>query len=117
MNGICTIVTKKKKPFIGDKKFFEHFNFKVVDEVNDYELLALQFNDKTPPKFFVSFHFNIANKIIKQKEKIDFLKPTHLLNKVLIYILKINTRITIFINLFLFDKVRSGLLLLFCTLI
>ena len=51
MNGICTIVTKKKKPFIGDKKFFEHFNFKVVDEVNDYELLALQFNDKTPPKF------------------------------------------------------------------
>ena len=51
MSGVCTIVTQKKKPFIGDKKFFEHFNFKVVDEVNDYELLALQFNDKTPPKF------------------------------------------------------------------
>ena len=64
MNGICTIVTKKKKPFIGDKKFFEHFNFKVVDEVNDYELLALQFNDKTPPKFCE----NARNMKIKEKD-------------------------------------------------
>ena len=51
MNGICTIVTQKKKPFIGDKKFFEHFNFKVIDSINDYELVALKFNDDETPKF------------------------------------------------------------------
>ena len=51
MSGICTIVTEKKKPFIGDKKFFEHFGFKVVDSINDYELMALQFDDKDTPKF------------------------------------------------------------------
>ena len=51
MNGVCTLVTKKKKPFIGDKKFFEHFGFKVVDNIDDYELMVLQFNDKDVPKF------------------------------------------------------------------
>ena len=51
MSGICTIVTKKKKPFIGDKKFFEHFGFKTVDTINDYELMVLQFDDKELPKF------------------------------------------------------------------
>ena len=50
-SGICTIVSTKKKPFIGDKKFFEHFNFKVVDSIADYELLALSFNDKELSKF------------------------------------------------------------------
>ena len=51
MNGICTIVTEKKKPFIGDKKFFLHFGFEVVDTINDYELMVLKFNDKEIPKF------------------------------------------------------------------
>ena len=51
MSGICTIVTQKKKPFIGDKKFFEHFGFKVVDTINDYELMVLQFDDKETPRF------------------------------------------------------------------
>ena len=51
MSGICTLVSKKKKPFIGDKKFFEHFGFNVVDEIQDYELMALQFDDKDTPKF------------------------------------------------------------------
>ena len=50
-SGICTLVSKKKKPFIGDKKFFEHFEFKVVDTINDYELMALSFDDKETPKF------------------------------------------------------------------
>ena len=50
-NGICTLVTKKKKPFIGDKKFFEHFGFKVVDEVGDYELMALPFKKSATPTF------------------------------------------------------------------
>ena len=51
MSGICTLVSKKKKPFIGEKKFFEHFGFKVVDSIKDYELLALQFNEEEAPKF------------------------------------------------------------------
>ena len=51
MSGICTLVSQKKKPFIGDKKFFEHFGFKVVDTINEYELMALQFDNQDTPKF------------------------------------------------------------------
>ena len=47
-NGICVISSKKKKPFISEKGFFTHYGFKVVDTVDDYELLALSFNDKLP---------------------------------------------------------------------
>ena len=34
--GICTLVSKKKKPFLGEKNFFEHYGFKVVDVISDY---------------------------------------------------------------------------------
>ena len=51
MNGICTLVSQKKKPFLGEKKFFEHFGFKVVDTIQDYELLSLTFNDQKTPIF------------------------------------------------------------------
>ena len=51
MSGVCTLVSQKNKPFIGDKKFFEHYGFKVVDTINDYELMALSFDDKETPKF------------------------------------------------------------------
>ena len=51
MSGICTIVSKKKKPFFGEKTFFEHFGFKVIDTIADYELLALQFDKARAPKF------------------------------------------------------------------
>lgn len=47
-NGICTISSKKKKPFLSEKKFFEHYGFKVVDTIGDYELLSLSFNDEKP---------------------------------------------------------------------
>ena len=50
-DGICTLVSKKKKPFIGDKKFFEHFGFEVVDSIGDYELIALKFKESEAPKF------------------------------------------------------------------
>jgi len=50
-NGICTIVAKKKKPFLGEKKFFEHFGFKVIDTIGEFELLALQFKEGEMPKF------------------------------------------------------------------
>lgn len=51
MSGICTLSSKKKKPFLGEKKFFEYYGFKVVDEINDYELLALSFDENETPKF------------------------------------------------------------------
>jgi len=51
MSGICTLTSKKKKPFIGEKKFYEHYGFKVVDTIGEYELLALQFENKETPKF------------------------------------------------------------------
>ena len=51
MSGLCTLVSTKKKPFLGEKQFFLHFGFKVVDTINDYELMALQFDDKVTPSF------------------------------------------------------------------
>ena len=51
MSGICTLTSKKKKTYLGEKKFFEHYGFKVVDSIGDYELLALQFDDNPTPKF------------------------------------------------------------------
>ena len=51
MSGICTLVSKKKKPFIGEKNFFLHFGFKVVDTIEDYELIALTFDNNETPKF------------------------------------------------------------------
>ena len=51
MSGLCTLVSKKKKPFMGEKSFFEHFGFKVVDTIEDYELLALKFDNNDVPKF------------------------------------------------------------------
>ena len=51
MSGICTLSSKKKKPFIGEKNFFEHYGFKVVDTIGNYELLVLQFDDNEVPKF------------------------------------------------------------------
>ena len=50
-SGICTLVSKKKKPFLGEKKFFEHFGFRLVDSIEDYELLALPFENSETPKF------------------------------------------------------------------
>ena len=50
-SGICTLVSAKKKPFIGEKKFFLHFGFEVVDTINDYELVALKFDNQETPKF------------------------------------------------------------------
>ena len=58
MSGVCTLTSKKKKPFIGEKKFFEHYGFEVVDTINDYELLALQFDDSETPKFCDSVRLN-----------------------------------------------------------
>lgn len=50
-SGICIISSKKKIPFLSDKKFMLKYGFEVVDTIGDeYELLALSF-DGTKPKF------------------------------------------------------------------
>jgi len=50
-SGLCVISSKKKKPFLSDKKFMLKYGFKTVDTIgDDYELLALSF-DGTIPSF------------------------------------------------------------------
>ena len=61
--GLCVVTAKKKKPFMADKKFFEHFGFQVVDEIGDYQLLALSFVQEKP-----YFYQNAKQMQIAQKE-------------------------------------------------
>ena len=50
-SGVCIISSKKKKPFLSEKKFMQKFGFETVDTIDDeYELLALSF-DSSKPKF------------------------------------------------------------------
>lgn len=46
--GMCTITSKKKKPYLAEKKFFQKYGFEVVDTIGEYELLALCFDDEKP---------------------------------------------------------------------
>lgn len=47
-SGICILSSKKKKPYLSDKKFMTKYGFKVVDSIGDYELLALSFDGTSP---------------------------------------------------------------------
>ena len=47
-SGICVISSKKKKPFMSDKAFFQKNKFVIVDNIEDYELMALSFDGKIP---------------------------------------------------------------------
>lgn len=48
-SGVCVLSSKKKKPFLTDKKFLLKYGFETVDIIkNEYELLALSFNGKKP---------------------------------------------------------------------
>ena len=69
-SGLCTITSKKKKPFLSEKKFFEKNGFKVVDSIGEYELLALCFNDKEP-----SFNENARKMKIENTELTIFYTP------------------------------------------
>lgn len=63
-SGVCVLSSKKKKPFLSDKKFFLKYGFEVVDTAgNDYELLALSFDGKKP-----YFSENVKTMRIDQKE-------------------------------------------------
>ncbi|NTV89144.1 MAG: GNAT family N-acetyltransferase [Clostridiales bacterium] len=48
-SGVCIISSKKKKPFLSDKKFMELIGFSTVDTIGDeYILMALSFDGITP---------------------------------------------------------------------
>ncbi|MHB8072288.1 GNAT family N-acetyltransferase [Desulfosporosinus fructosivorans] len=48
-SGVCIISSKKKMPFLADKKFMEKQGFQVVDRIGpEYELLALSFDGSSP---------------------------------------------------------------------
>lgn len=48
-SGICVISSKKKMPFLSDKKFMLKYGFETVDTIgDDYELLALSFDGTKP---------------------------------------------------------------------
>lgn len=62
--GVCIISSKKKKPFLSDKKFMQKQGFQVVDTIGeDYELLALSFNGSLP-----RFTPNAKLQTIEEKE-------------------------------------------------
>jgi N-acetylglutamate synthase-like GNAT family acetyltransferase len=47
-SGICILSSGKKKPFLSEKKFLQKFGFETVDNVGEYELLALSFDGSKP---------------------------------------------------------------------
>lgn len=47
--GVCILSSKKKKPFLSDKKFLFPFGFRLADTAgDDYELMALPFGEALP---------------------------------------------------------------------
>lgn len=60
--GICILTSKKKKPYLSDKKFFMGHGFKVVDTVGEYELLALSFEGSSP-----KFNDQVKKGVIESK--------------------------------------------------
>lgn len=69
-NGLCVLSSKKKKPFLAEKSFFTKYGFQVVDTINDYELLAVSFNQELP-------HFNdcVKKMTIEEKDLTLFYSP------------------------------------------
>ncbi len=47
-SGVCVLSSKKKKPFLSEKKFMIKYGFEVVDSIDEYELLALSLNEIKP---------------------------------------------------------------------
>lgn len=48
-SGICVLTSKKKKPFLTEKKFMLKYGFEIVDTIaGEYELLSLSFDGTNP---------------------------------------------------------------------
>ncbi|AWB44758.1 GNAT family N-acetyltransferase [Paenibacillus sp. CAA11] len=58
MDGIVHLSSKKKMPYLSDKRYLEHMGFTVVDQAGPYfELLVLKWNEQAPnPSFKASVH-------------------------------------------------------------
>lgn len=55
MDGIVHIVSKKKMPYLSDKRFFEHMGFQIADEAAPYfELAVLKWNDEAEEPSFAT---------------------------------------------------------------
>ena len=57
-NGICTLSTDKKKPFLSDPKFLKKYGFETVDALDGYNLMYLEFKRSDPPKFITPNSFD-----------------------------------------------------------
>ena len=63
-SGICMLGAKKQKSWLSNQEFMKKYGFKVVDETeNDYQLLALSFDDTTS-----KFIENAKKGIIENKQ-------------------------------------------------
>lgn len=62
-SGVCILSSKKKKPFLSDKKFMIKYGFETVDTIGDYELLALSFDGSKP-----CFANNVKKQEIENKD-------------------------------------------------
>lgn len=62
MSGVCVLSSRKKKPFLSEKKFFLKYGFEVADTAGEYELLALSLDGEKP-------HFSASSKEMKIREK------------------------------------------------
>lgn len=63
-DGICIISSLKKKPFLSDYKFLKKYNFEIVDQIDDYLLLAYKITNNNIPQFSYSAK---NNNIINEK--------------------------------------------------
>lgn len=62
-SGVCVLSSKKKKPYLTEKKFMLKYGFEVVDTIgNEYELLALSFDGAKPHVADHAKLMNIENK-------------------------------------------------------
>lgn len=50
-SGVCILSSKKKQPYLSDKRFLMQFGFQVADTAGSYELLALRFDETCLPQF------------------------------------------------------------------
>jgi len=50
--GVVVAVGRRKRPFLGDAKFFARFDFEVVDEAGEFVLMARRFDPEAPPPRF-----------------------------------------------------------------
>ena len=64
-SGVCIISSKKKMPFLSDRKFMIQYGFETVDTIGDaYELLSLSFDGAKPHFTDTAKRQNISGKML-----------------------------------------------------